>query len=153
MDRKEFVDLIDKNIKLIRIENNYSQDKMAEILGISKKTLIQVEKGRSSLKWTYAVAVCAIFKDSGILDTTFGGDLPYIIQSLAFKEYNKYSVKTLGGKVWWRDIKVSDTCKIQHNIISNHYRILDKQDGRLYSSFDLEYIQKRFKELVDFKNT
>lgn len=94
MDRQEFIELVDKKIKLVRAEMNFSQDKMAVVLGISKKTLIQVEKGRSSLGWTAAVALCAIFKESEIIENTFGGDITYLIQSLAVAGYNKeYSRK------------------------------------------------------------
>jgi len=136
MNRSEFIDLVDKKIKLVRTEMDFSQEKMAEILGISKKTLIQVEKGRSSLGWTTAVTVCTIFKENEILESTFGGDLTYLIQSLAFHGYNKEYSKTLGGKIWWRDIKASGNYKIQQNIISNHFRILNNDDRRICSSLD-----------------
>jgi transcriptional regulator with XRE-family HTH domain len=49
MSRILFIELVDNKLKLIRTEYNYSQEKMAKILGISKK-------GRSSLGWTAAVA-------------------------------------------------------------------------------------------------
>ncbi|MDD4503919.1 MAG: helix-turn-helix transcriptional regulator [Clostridiaceae bacterium] len=147
MERNEFIELVDKKIKLIRTEKNITQDKMAEILGISKKTLIQIEKGRSSLGWTCAVAVCTIFKESEILDAAFGGDVTFIIQSLAFNNYNIEYGKTMGGKIWWKDIDEKDGYKIQQNIISNHYRILDSDDRRICSTFDYQYIEMRFKEL------
>ena len=46
MTRLEFINKVDGKVRLIRTEKGYTQDKMAEILGISKKTLIQVEKER-----------------------------------------------------------------------------------------------------------
>jgi DNA-binding XRE family transcriptional regulator len=49
MDRKQFIEICDSKLKMIRIEFSYSQEKMALILGISKKTLVEIEKGRSSL--------------------------------------------------------------------------------------------------------
>lgn len=147
--RDEFIKIIDDKSKLIRNEFSYTQDKMAEILGISKKTLIQVEKGRASLGWTGAVAFCTLFKDSEILEMVFGGHPQDIILDLAFEGYEAVRhEKTMGGRVWWRDIEHSTGYKIQQNIISQHYRILDHNDRRICSSFDYEYLKKRFKEMV-----
>ncbi|NLD47658.1 MAG: helix-turn-helix domain-containing protein [Clostridiaceae bacterium] len=147
MNREEFVKLIDLKLKLIRSEKDYTQDKMAEIIGISKKTLVQIEKGRASIGWTGAVALCTIFKDSEILEMTFGGHPQDIILSLAFNGYEGNFEKTMGGKVWWRDVEVKQSFKIQQNIISLHYRILDREDRRICSSFDYDYIKKRLDEL------
>ncbi|WP_026895458.1 helix-turn-helix transcriptional regulator [Clostridiisalibacter paucivorans] len=148
MDRDKFVDMVNDKLKLIRNEYDFTQDRMAEIIGISKKTLVQIEKGRSSLGWTGAVAVCTIFKDSEILQMIFGGDTQDIILSIAFENYDKNYENTMGGKVWWRDVEINGNYRIQQNIISNHYRILDGDDRRISSSFDIEYINKRMKELL-----
>jgi DNA-binding XRE family transcriptional regulator len=146
MTRLDFIKLASKKLKLIRNENGYTQDKMAEILGISKKTLVQIEKGRSTLGWAGAVTMCTIFRNSEVLEMNFGGDPQDIILSLAFTGYESKE-KTMGGKVWWYYIERSDEFRIQKNIISGHYRILDSQDRRVCSSFDFEYIKKRIKEL------
>jgi DNA-binding XRE family transcriptional regulator len=143
----EFIKKVDEKIKLIRNERNFTQDKMAEILGISKKTLIQVEKERCSLGWTTAVAVCTIFKDSEILQLAFGGDSQEIILSLAFNNYEGKYEKTLGGKIWWKDIEILGVYKIQQNIISQHYRILDQKDRRICCSFEINYVHDRLEEL------
>ncbi|WP_432665595.1 helix-turn-helix domain-containing protein [Wukongibacter baidiensis] len=147
MNRQEFIDRIDSKFKLIRNEKGFTQDKMAEIVGISKKTLVQIEKGRSSLGWTGAVAVCSIFRDSEVLQMIIGGDGEDIILSLAFKNYEAKYDSTMGGKIWWKDIKNQGNYKIQKNIISNHYRILDSENRRVCSSFEIEYIEKRLSEL------
>lgn len=150
MKRAEFIQKVNEKLKLIRIESNYTQDKMADILGISKKTLVQIEKGRGTLGWPGAVSVCTIFRNSEILDMTFGGEPQDIILSLAFTDYES-NEKTLGGKVWWSNISSTDKFRVQQNIISGHYRILDCEDRRLCSSFDREYIKERLKELsADF---
>lgn len=149
MDRDEFIKKMDAHLKLIRNEKDFTQDRMAEMIGISKKTLVQIEKGRASLGWTGAVAVSSIFKDSKIIQMLFGGDPQDLIFSLAFKNYEKSYESTLGGKVWWRDIDIRENFKIQQNLISNHYRILDKQNRRVCSSFDIEYIRKRLDELCE----
>lgn len=146
MTRLNFIKISSDKLKLIRIEGGYTQDKMAEIVGISKKTLVQIEKGRSTLGWASAVTLCTVFRNSEILEMTFGGDSQDIILSLAYTDYEN-NEKTLGGRIWWTNIKLTDKYRIQQNIISEHYRILDDQDRRICSSFDFEFIQKRLQEL------
>lgn len=121
---------------------------MAEILGISKKTLIQVEKERGSLGWSVVIATCVIFRDSDILQSTFGGDVDDIIRSLAFTNNEIKYMPTLGGRIWWRDIETKNGYTIQQNIISNHYRILDNNYRRVCYSFELDYINQRLQELA-----
>lgn len=148
MTRADFIKKADEKLKLIRTESDYTQDKMAEILGISKKTLVEIEKGRSTLGWAGAVTLCTIFRNSEVLEMTFGGHPQDIILSLAFSGYES-NEKTLGGKVWWINIECINEFKIQQNIISRHYRILDGLDRRICSSFDYDYIKKRLQELSE----
>ena len=148
MTKGDFINKVTEKLKLIRIESDYTQDKMAEILGISKKTLVQIEKGRSTLGWAGAVTLCTIFRNSEVLEMTFGGHPQDIILALAFSDYET-TEKTLGGKIWWNNIECKEKYRIQQNIISGHYRILDNQDRRICSSFDYEYIWKRLLELSE----
>ena len=85
MEKKQFVELMDEKLKLIRTEYGLTQDKMAIILGISKKTLIEVEKNRKSLGWTGSVALASIFSESTILHDAVGGDMSIIIR-FSFKD-------------------------------------------------------------------
>ena len=147
MTREAFTQTLNKKFKLIRTEFNYSQDKMSEILGISKKTIVQIEKGRSSLGWMGAVAICSIFSQSEIIAMTFGGQPNDIIISLSFNGEEREYHRTMGGKVWWNDIDKTEKYKLQKNIISQHYRILDSNDCRISSSFDYEYIKSKLREL------
>ena len=48
----------------------------------------------------------------------------------------------MGGRVWWKEITSKDGYRIQQNIISAHYRILDSKDRRLISSFSLDEIRE-----------
>ncbi|WP_300384604.1 helix-turn-helix domain-containing protein [Clostridium sp.] len=149
MTKSEFIKKVDEKVRLIRLEKGYTQDKMAEIIGISKKTLVQVEKERSSLGWSAAIAVCIIFNASEILELTFGGDVEEIIRSLSFENNERgYMMPTLGGKIWWKDIQTKEGYIVQQNIISNHYRILDSNYRRICYSFEIEYINQRFSELT-----
>lgn len=148
MSKTEFIEKIDSELKLIRTEAGFTQETMAQIIGISKKTLVQIEKGRASLGWAGAVAVCTIFSQSTVLDRLLGGEASDMIRAYAFEDikapvYNK----TMGGKVWWREIEKPEGYKVQQNIVSQHYRILDDEDRRIFSSFDFGEILERVREL------
>lgn len=151
MTKEEFIEKINSKLKLIRNERNFTQNRMAEILGMSKKTLVQIEKGRASLGWSGSVVVCTLFKDSEILKMTIGEDISDIISSIAFGYTEGNYIKTMGGKLWWNTIEENSNFRIQQNQISNHYRILNSKNERLCSSFDIEYIKHRFEELTNYK--
>lgn len=152
MNKHDAISLLTAKMKLIRTEKGYTQDKMSEILGISKKTLVQIEKGRASAGWTVTVAVCALFKDSDILKSTFGDDPLEVIETLAHDQIDRPKEKTLGGKVWWKQVKQEGPFRLQQNVISQHYRILDDSDHRWYSSFDEADAETRFSELTKTEN-
>lgn len=120
MDRNEFIRKADEKLKLVRTEYGYNQEKMADILGLSKKTLVQIEKGRSSLGWSGAVVLCTIFERSEVLAAAFGGETTDIIMALAFKDTEPDYPKTMGGKIWWNTLEDTGKYKIQQNIISRH---------------------------------
>ncbi|CCW07732.1 transcriptional regulator [Bacillus cereus] len=138
MNKELIIELISTKAKLIRTEKGYTQDKMAEALGISKKTLVQIEKGRTNAGWTNTVAICALFRDSEVLQSSLGDDPLVVIETMAHNSTSKFKEKTLGGKVWWKQIQEKGNFRLQQNLISQHYRILDKYDYRWFNSFDLE---------------
>ncbi|SMC65057.1 DNA-binding transcriptional regulator, XRE-family HTH domain [Oscillospiraceae bacterium] len=142
MNREEFIAIVNKDLKLVRTEYGLTQDKMAIILGISKKTLVESEKGRRSIGWTEAVALVTIFSESTILQNSFGDDLQGVVSALAFENVEINYPSTMGGRVWWKEITNKDGYRIQQNIISAHYRILDSKDRRLISSFSLDEIRE-----------
>ena len=145
MTKKEFAVQMDASLKSVRKEYGFTQEKMAAVLGISKKTLVEIEKGRSSLGWTGAAAIAAIFSESIILQEAFGGELTDLVEALAFAEAEPQYPKTMGGKVWWREIMKKKGFRIQQNLISGHFRLLDKEDHRLMASFELERVLERMK--------
>ncbi|MDR3053205.1 MAG: helix-turn-helix domain-containing protein [Coriobacteriales bacterium] len=138
MDRLAFISLCDARVKLVRTEYGFTQEKMAAVLGISKKTLVEIEKGRKSLGWTTCVALCSIFGESDILSDAFGGKATDVVLALSFEGEQPHYTKTLGGKVWWLDVEKNEVFIIQQNIISQHYRLLTKDHRRVASSFKLE---------------
>ena len=147
MTRAEFVTELDGQVKLVRTEYGFTQEVMANVLGLSKKTLVEIEKGRSSLGWMGAVAFCSLFADSRVLSGLLGGEASDMVLALAFEDTRPVYPKTMGGKVWWRTVEKRDGYKIQQNIISQHYRALDGEDGRVCSSFDLETVRTILNEL------
>ena len=149
MERSEFISIMNHKIKLIRTEFDLTQEKMADAIGISKKTLVEIEKGRNSLSWTAAVAAAVIFADSEILADSFGGETSDLVKVIALNGLDaKLPSQTMGGRVWWQDIKESKGYRIQQNMISRHYRILDAENRRFFSSFDKKEIENKLKELT-----
>ncbi len=149
MDRKEFIQEMDIHLKLVRTEYGYTQDMMASILGMSKKTLVEIEKGRSTLGWMGAAAFASIFSDSRILGSLLGGDAEGMVKALAFEGKKPYFFPTMGGHIWWRDVERGEKWRIQQNIISQHYRALAANDRRISFGFDLDTVRARCKELEE----
>lgn len=149
MEKKQFVKLMDEKLKLIRTEYGLTQDKMAVILGISKKTLIEIEKSRISIGWTGSVALATIFSDSTILRDVAGGDVSDIIIALAFKDIDVDYPKTWGGKVWWKTISEKKCYRIQQNMFSRHYRLLDQENRRIYASFSLKDTEDILEDILN----
>ena len=147
MTRETFVASMDRQVKLVRTEYGFTQDVMAKVLGISKKTLVEIEKGRTSLGWTGTVALCTIFSGSQVLSGLLGGEAGDMVRALAFRDQKPSYPKTMGGKVWWRFVETRGPYTIQQNLISQHYRALDREDGRVCSSFDLEEVRRQLAEL------
>ncbi len=146
MDKREFIEICDAKAKLVRTEYSLSQDKMALMLGISKKTLVEIEKGRSSLGWTGSVALCSIFGNSEVIAGVFGGRPNDIILALAWNGSEPAYPRTMGGRVWWQTIMENDRYTIQQNILSQHFRLLTADGRRVASSFVLEDLTGLFQD-------
>lgn len=144
MTSQELGALLSQQERLVRAEYSLSQEKMADLLGLSKKTLIQVEKGRSFLSWSSAVALCALFRESAVLRSALGDEPMEVIRIVAFSGLTEPKGRTMGGQIWWRDLRCSGGFRLQQNLVSGHYRILDEENRRWFSSFDPEQTQERF---------
>ena len=105
MDRKEFIQRISRNCKLIRTEYGYSQDQMSLAIGVSKKSLVETEKGRRLLRWNEAVTVATVFAGSNILQNEFGGELSDMIRAIAFDHTGVVYPQTMGGRYGGRSSK------------------------------------------------
>ena len=141
MNRDDFILRINALSKLVRTEYQLTQEKMAHILGISKKTLVESEKGRRNLGWTECALLAMTFSASTVLQNEFGGDIQDMVQSIAFDDMHVSYPYTMGGKVWWTTVEETDGFRIQQNIVSGHYRILNADNQRLMSSFSLTEVR------------
>ena len=118
MTRESFIAELDRQVKLVRTEYGFTQDVMAKVLGMSKKTLVEIEKGRASLGWTGAVALCTIFSDSQVLSGLLGGEAGDMVRALAFQDLHPRYPRTMGGRVWWRFVETVGPYTIQQNLPS-----------------------------------
>lgn len=144
LNRTLFIEICDLKLKLVRTEYAINQEKMAVILGISKKTLVEIEKSRSSLGWTGSVALTTIFNESEIITNAFGGNLLDIIHDLAFEGSEPHVSPVSSNRIWWQTIMENEKYTIQQNIISQHYRLLTADGKRIASSFDIEDLTDQF---------
>ena len=142
MQREEFIKTVSSKLKLIRTEYGITQEVMSEMLGISKKTLVETEKGRRELSWTEVIAVATVFEKSEVLQGIVGGDPNDVIHALAFEDRHIQYPPTMGGKVWWRLIDEKNGIRLQQNYVTSHYRLLDENDCRLISSFDRNEVEE-----------
>lgn len=147
MDRLTIINSISNKLKLIRTEKNYTQEQMADILGLSKKTLVQIEKRRIDCGWTVAVAVCAIFQQSSILQNTMGGDpmecISLVINDGVLRE-NELDVNNF---IWWRTERIIDDWSLQRNILHHSYRLVDKDSNVLIVALEKEVVEKEWEKL------
>ncbi|WP_107950195.1 helix-turn-helix transcriptional regulator [Lysinibacillus parviboronicapiens] len=147
MNREQLITLVTEKLKLIRTEKALTQDQMSDLLGLSKKTLVQIEKGRIETGWTTAVAVCALCRDSTVLQHELGGDPLEVVDLIANHGTLQPKEKTMGGYIWWKNLSERNGYRLQQNVISNHYRILDTNNYCLLSSFDEQIAMQVWKKL------
>jgi hypothetical protein len=79
---------------------------------------------------------------SEVLQGIMGGEAGDVIHALAFEDRHIQYPPTMGGKVWWRVIDEKDGIRLQQNYVTGHYRLLDKDDCRLISSFDRSEVEE-----------
>ncbi|WP_282020902.1 helix-turn-helix transcriptional regulator [Planomicrobium okeanokoites] len=153
MNQEELIDIVSQKIRLIRLEKELSQEEMAKILGISKKTLIQIEKGRVAAGWNVVVTCVALFEESEILQNGLGEDSLEVVRLVTFNNIEQPVMKTMGGKIWWKEVEKREEFKLQQNVVSQHFRIIDDSNYRWFSSFEMEeamlhlkYLEKQVKK-------
>lgn len=145
MDRDEFISICNSRLKLVRTEFSFSQEKMALMLGISKKTLVEIEKGRSSLGWSGSVVLCSVFGSSRILYDTFSAVPLELVKIIAFEKSEPNYKQANTYRIWWQTVLQNDDYLIEQNIVSQHYRLLSKDNKVIASSFNIDDLKKLIK--------
>ncbi|MBQ6823385.1 MAG: transcriptional regulator [Clostridia bacterium] len=140
MTREQFIALCDRKEKLVRGELGYSQEKMSALLGLSKKTLVEIEKWRSSLGWQGAVTLCTLFQNTREITLTFGTDVPALLRALT--EDVAYLPPMESPYARWVQILDLNGKIIEQNSASQLYRLRQGADT-LASSFELSELRKR----------
>jgi DNA-binding XRE family transcriptional regulator len=152
VNREEIIIQVSDKLRLIRTEAGYTQDKMAEIVGISKKTLVQIEKGRVLANWLTVVSICALFRETETVQFLFGNEPLEVLETVAREGIDLRKRKTLSPRIWWKQLAKKNNYILQQNILSKHFRIVDSKSYRIFSSFDESSSRMRFKELTSSKN-
>ena len=120
----------------------YGSTEEIKLWDLSVARTVETEKGRRDLSWTEVIAVASVFEQSEVLQGIMGGDAGDVIHALAFEDRHIKYPPTMGGKVWWRVIDEKDGIRLQQNYVTGHYRLLDKDDCRLISSFSREEVEE-----------
>jgi len=146
--KQDLTQKISKTLKLLRAEYDYSQQEMANSIGLSKKTLIQIEKNRLFLSWGATCAVCAVYRGSKLLQMELGEDPVNLVETLAHNDLQTYTGAQSRNYVFWDVVEESAEFTISKNIITDHYKITDKAGKKYGSSFDFKKIMQEYNKLT-----
>ncbi len=135
MNKIDFCNKTQTILEGLRKDQEMTLEQMALTIGLSKKTLIQIEKNRSKLKWPEAVTFVSIFNEHDLVKSLFGDESVEIIQTIAIQKPPRRQFITLGGESWWRTLSVRNGFRIQQHKISKHLRILDNENYRVYFTY------------------
>ena len=152
MNKTDFCKRTQTILEDLRKDQGMTLEQMALTIGLSKKTLIQIEKGRSNLKWAEAVTFVSIFNDHDLVKSLFGDETNEIIQTIAIQKSPKRQFKTMGGESWWKTISERDGYRSQHHKISKHLRILDNENYRVYFTYSKSDAIKQFSKYLGESN-
>jgi len=144
VNKTEFCKMVQNILEDIRKNENMTLEEMALTIGLSKKTLIQIEKNRSLLKWPEAVTFVTIFNETELVKSIFGDEILDIIQSIAILKPPRRQLKTFGGESWWKTLIHKEGFRLQQHKISRHLRILDQENYRVYFTYSKSDAEKEF---------
>lgn len=140
MTRDSFIALCNRKEKLVRNELGYSQEKMSALLGLSKKTLVEIEKWRASLGWQGAVTLCTLFQNTREITLAFGSDVPALLRALT--EDAAYLPPFESPYSKWVQVLEKDGRSIEQNTATQLYRLRENGET-VASSFELAELRKR----------
>ncbi len=146
MNKTDFCNKTQTILEDLRKDQGMTLEEMALTIGLSKKTLIQIEKQRSKLKWAEAVTFVSIFNEHNLVKSIFGDEVTEIIQAIAIQKPPRRQLKTMGGESWWNTMLEREGFRIQQHKISKHLRILDNEDYRVYFTYSKSDAIAQFKK-------
>ena len=146
MDKQEFTEILQSKFKIVRTEAGYTQDAMSHTIGLSKKTLVQIEKERILPNWTTCVSLCALFRDSEVLTNIFGGDPLELTQVLSrgsaiYPNYDKENI-------YWETLESNNSYKLEFNKTNSIYRVLNADNQPVHAS----YIEREIRTYFERKS-
>jgi DNA-binding XRE family transcriptional regulator len=160
--------MISEKVLLIRTEARMTQEQMASMIGLSKKTLVQVEKERKTLGFTAAALVSILFRKSEIIQAMFGESTLDIVELIALQEVRqetsseshnwiqrakeKARYKSMGRRIWWKDERVGNEYILQSHILTGHFRIIDRNEILHHYGMDPEQAEMKFTALDQLKH-
>lgn len=148
MDREAFTKVIQSKFKIIRTEAGYTQDSMSQTVGLSKKTLVQIEKERIIPNWTTCVSICALFRDSDTLTSTFGGDPLELAQVLS--RGNAFYPDYLKESLYWETVEEKEGWTLQRNKMNDLHRVLNQENRPVHASYlerqSITYFKQKTKD-------
>ncbi|HLR39665.1 MAG TPA: transcriptional regulator [Jeotgalicoccus sp.] len=148
MDREAFTKVIQSKFKIIRTEAGYTQDSMSQTVGLSKKTLVQIEKERIIPNWTTCVSICALFRDSDTLTSTFGGDPLELAQVLS--RGNAFYPDYLKESLYWETVEEKEGWTLQRNKMNDLHRVLNPENRPVHASYlerqSITYFKQKTKD-------
>ncbi|GEL76128.1 helix-turn-helix transcriptional regulator [Tenuibacillus multivorans] len=151
MNEHDLRQILSTKIKVVRTEFDYTQEQMSDILGISKKTLLQIEKGRIEANWPVIVTFASIFRDSSIIQQELGeNDVIYLLQTIR-RKHIAYNHNRVSHHTWWKTIEERNGYILQQNRVSLYFRIVDQMGLRLFSSFYKKAAERHFNQIVEEK--
>lgn len=140
MTKPHLTQVISEKIRLVRNEYHITQDVFSKMIGITKKTLVQIEKERTKASWSVVISVCMLFSESTTLIDALKSPPDEVIRRIVFDSVTIPKAQTMGGKMFWRTVQEFPGFKVQQNYFSNHYRLIDGYGRRWLSSFHKEKI-------------
>ncbi|KKK35873.1 MULTISPECIES: XRE family transcriptional regulator XdrA [Salinicoccus] len=149
MDKQDFTEILQSKFKMVRTEAGYTQDSMSHTIGLSKKTLVQIEKERILPNWTTCISLCALFRESEVLTNTFGGDPLELAQVISRGHcvYPNYEAEA----VYWEEIERKNGYSLEFNKSNNIYRVIDPDNHPVHASYIEREIRTFFMRQTDLQ--
>lgn len=90
--RNELIEQVSKNFMLLRKESKLRQEDMANILGISKNTIVNVENIDKHFSWSVIMCIILLFSSTSVIKNILGQrNAIETIMQCAFLENHKHN--------------------------------------------------------------